>query len=170
MKIFQNQEKSGTFTGWHMLIVMLLFFGVIVSVNITMAILAGRTWTGLVVTNSYVASQNFNAELREARLQQQRGWTSDLQYEGGAIQFSLRDRQGQPVVIDGLKLNYGRPAFEQADQTVGLEYVGDGLYRAAATLKAGIWALKVSGGTGDSRYRRDSRLYVGEDGASGQEE
>ena len=39
---------------------MLAFFGVIIAVNVVMATLASTSWTGLVVENSYVASQEFN--------------------------------------------------------------------------------------------------------------
>ncbi len=50
---------SKEFTGRHMWLLAVSFFGVIISVNIVMAVSAARTWTGLVVENSYVASQEF---------------------------------------------------------------------------------------------------------------
>ena len=48
------------FTGRHMLVLMLAFFGVVVAVNLLMATLATRTFGGTVVDNSYVASQRYN--------------------------------------------------------------------------------------------------------------
>ena len=56
-------DKQGEFTGRHMAIIMVAFFGVIIAVNLTMATLASRSWTGLVVKNSYVESQKFNSVL-----------------------------------------------------------------------------------------------------------
>ena len=53
-----NPTPEREFTGWHMAITMIAFFGVIISVNLTMAILASSTWTGLIVKNGYVASQD----------------------------------------------------------------------------------------------------------------
>ena len=55
----ERHGDDGTFrfTGFHMLACMIVFFGVIVAVNLTMATLASQSWTGLVVKNSYVASQ-----------------------------------------------------------------------------------------------------------------
>ncbi len=53
-------KTSGAFTGWHMLGIMVAFFGVIIAVNITMAYKAVSSWSGLVVKNTYVASQEFN--------------------------------------------------------------------------------------------------------------
>jgi nitrogen fixation protein FixH len=166
----QEDQQAGKFTGRHMLIIMLVFFGVIVSVNVTMAVLAARSWTGLVVKNSYVASQHFNEGLQAAREQRKRGWQSSLAYENGVIQFSLRDRHDQPLVLGDLKLDYGRPAFEQADQAAALTQVGPGVYRAVVDLKSGIWALKISGGNAERRYRRDSRINVAKGGNSGREE
>jgi len=170
MDRLRQGKTDGEFTGRHMLIVMLAFFGVIISVNITMAVLAQRSWTGLVVKNSYVASQHFNADLAEARRQSERGWTSALSYTKGEIQLRLLDSDGRPVIIDDLTLAYGRPAYEQADRTASLLYTGEGVYTAAVALLPGIWALQIVGGNGDSRYRRDSRLFVAKDGISGQED
>ena len=65
--------------------------------NVTMAVLAGHSWTGLVVKNSYVASQHFNEDLVEARRQAARGWTSKLVYGDRHFAFTLKDRSGQPV-------------------------------------------------------------------------
>jgi len=57
------------FTGWHMTGILLGFFGIIVAVNFTMATLATRTFGGVVVQNSYVASQRYNEWLKAARAQ-----------------------------------------------------------------------------------------------------
>ena len=48
------------FTGRHMLAAMLGFFGVVIAVNVVMATLAAKTFSGTVVDNSYVASQQRN--------------------------------------------------------------------------------------------------------------
>ena len=55
-----RERKPAEFTGRHMLAIMLAFFGVIIAVNLVMATLASKSWTGLVVKNTYVASQQFN--------------------------------------------------------------------------------------------------------------
>ncbi len=46
---------------------MVAFFGVIIAVNVTMATIAIASWTGLVVQNSYVASQEFETQAPRAR-------------------------------------------------------------------------------------------------------
>ncbi len=62
------------FTGWHFTAIITAFFGVVVTVNMTMAVLAVRTFGGVVVENSYVASQEYNRWLVEARRQERLGW------------------------------------------------------------------------------------------------
>lgn len=157
---------TGKFTGWHMLIIMVLFFGVIITVNMTMAVLAGRSWTGLVVKNSYVASQKFNDELLEAKRQQARGWKSGLAYTAGQLSFELQDREGRPVVLTDMKAAVGRPASEQQDHTISLAHVGGGKYRADTKLAPGHWMVKVQGGSGERAFRRDARLFVGKEPTS----
>jgi nitrogen fixation protein FixH len=80
---------SRPFTGWHMLAVMIAFFGVIVAVNVTMATLALTSWTGLVVQNSYVASQEFNDRARAGRAQAALGGTAELAYSNGVLRYAL---------------------------------------------------------------------------------
>jgi hypothetical protein len=58
----------------HMTAILVAFFGVVVVVNFTMAGYASSTFGGIVVENSYVASQHFNRWLDEARAEDRLGW------------------------------------------------------------------------------------------------
>ena len=51
--------------GWHVFTGFALAFGVIIAVNLTLAFQAVRTFPGLEVKNSYVASQSFEQERRD---------------------------------------------------------------------------------------------------------
>jgi len=62
------------FTGWHFTAIIVGFFGVVIAVNVTMAMFATRTFGGVVVENSYVASQHYNGWLEAARKQDRLGW------------------------------------------------------------------------------------------------
>ena len=68
------QTKSNEFTGRHMWLLALSFFGVIITVNVVMATLAIRSWTGLAVDNSYVASQEFEEKRLAHEKQRAAGW------------------------------------------------------------------------------------------------
>ena len=143
-----------------MLFAMLAFFGVIITVNLTMAAFATRSWTGLVVKNSYVASQAFNRELEQAKVQAARGWTGDIIYHNGAVVLALTDKAGQPVVLDTSIVQIGRPAFEQEDHRVVMVHQGNGIYHAKDKLRPGIWQVSVRGTSSQGDYRLDSRLII----------
>ena len=148
------------FTGWHMLACMIAFFGVIITVNFTMASFASRSWTGLVVKNSYVASQKFNDQLALAKAQTARGWRSDVAYADGQLRFSLFDKVGEVVNPDQVIVAIGRPAFEQQDRRIELAGGSAGLYSTSLKLDEGTWALQIEVMADGAAYRRDLRLFV----------
>ena len=148
------------FTGRHMLFAMLAFFGVIVGVNLTMAVLASKSWTGLVVQNSYVASQAFNGQLEQAKAQAARGWSGAITYRNGLVVLSLVDKDGQPVLLESAVARIGRPAFEQADRQLAMVHQGGGIYQVADALAPGDWQVSVRGTSADGAYRLDTRLTV----------
>ena len=49
-------------TGRKVFLMFVAFFGLIIAVNVTMAVQAVKTFPGLEVANSYVASQTFDAD------------------------------------------------------------------------------------------------------------
>ena len=83
--------KTGefTFTGWHFLAIMIAFFGVIISVNVTMAWYAGHSWSGLVAENTFVASQQFNAKAEHMREMAATGIRGDLTANREGIRYVL---------------------------------------------------------------------------------
>lgn len=168
MTLSRRNSDSGsfTFTGRHMLAVMIAFFGVVIVVNATMAVLASKSWTGLVVKNSYVASQKFNEELEAARKQKALGWKSDIAYSRGVLSITLADKNGEAVILDGLFGVAGRPTSESQDRSFQLAHRGRGTYSAYLYLDDGIWDVRVAGSLGDTAYRRDLRLQIDGDEAS----
>lgn len=156
------QPKHDQITGKHVAIVMVAFFAVIVAVNFTMAGLATSSWTGLVVKNSYVASQGFNQELEKARVQSALGWTSRLVVEPDRIVVHLTDRNGEPALLPQAELVIGRPAFEQMDRVLKLVHQGSGLYAASVILDPGLWMARLESTNGDQPFRQDFRFTVKE--------
>ncbi len=164
MSTTRNNGSTFRFTGWHMLVCMLAFFGVIIVVNVTMATLASGTWTGLVVKNSYIASQKFNGELEQARHQVESGLSSHVAVSDGAVSFGITDRNGAAMKPQEAVLWIGRPAFEQQDRNLRAACDGQGECTARADLAPGSWALRIEATLPDGLYRRDARLFVGADG------
>ncbi len=148
------------FTGRHMLMIMVAFFGTIITVNGYMAYEASKSWTGLIVKNGYVASQDFNHKLDEWHAQAARGWTGDIGYAGGVVSFTLTGKDGKPVVLDQVIAQVGRPAFDRDDHRLQLTHAGDGRYEAADVLARGPWAITITGQSVQGPYRLEKRILV----------
>ncbi|MEN3952524.1 FixH family protein [Iodidimonas sp. SYSU 1G8] len=152
------------FTGRHMLAVVLGFFAVVIAVNLTLAFFATRSWTGLVVENSYVASQHYNEELAQAHRQRALGWHGGLSYEGGRLVFRLRDAAGAPLPGMQVSATVRRPTHEGEDRELFLSPSAAGVYAVPVALMPGTWAVEVHALGRDGRpYRRDYRLWVAEE-------
>ncbi|MEC9347039.1 MAG: FixH family protein [Pseudomonadota bacterium] len=138
-----TSREPRRFTGRHMLIVTLSFFGVIIAVNMVLAWFATGTWTGLVVKNTYVASQDFNRTVEAARDSAGAGWTVRLQREADALVLGWTGSDGQPIRGLAVDAVAGRTVHENADRRLTFREMADGSYRADATLSPGAWQLVV---------------------------
>ncbi len=151
------------FTGRHMLALVCSFFGVVIAVNVTMALFATGSWTGLVVKNSYVASQHYNELLAEARVQDAKGWTSALTYADGSLLFELRTRDGTGLSGARVDATLSRPVGVEQDHTIALTEDRPGVYRHGVTLARGIWNVEVLAHVQEGNpYRQIFRLYLPE--------
>lgn len=83
-------KMNRPFTGYHMLGGMVAFMSVVFAVNFYMAHEATSTFGGVVVENSYVASQEFNKWLDEANAEKKLGWTARVARGGdGKVHVAL---------------------------------------------------------------------------------
>jgi nitrogen fixation protein FixH len=140
----ERKEQGFVFTGWHMAGVMVLFFGTIITVNLIMAWNASNSWSGLVVPNTYVASQQFNGKVAEARALAASGIEGDLTVQDDRIVYRVTDANGAPVVADDVSAVFKRPVDERKDFTVALQPVGEGLFAADRPVPAGQWVVDIS--------------------------
>ncbi|MEQ1770883.1 MAG: FixH family protein [Devosia sp.] len=137
-------KPAKTFTGFHMWILALSFFGVVIGVNALMATLAFTSWTGLVVENSYVASQEFETKRLAHNRQNDAGWAPTLTYADGTMRLAIVDAAQHPVELDKVSLQLNRPVGGHDDQLVELERAPDGSYTAPVKLPAGLWEATVT--------------------------
>ncbi len=155
---------KGEFTGWHMLFSIVAFFAVILGVNLFMAFSATSTWTGLVVQNSYVASQEFNTKLANARQQAEWGWRGSLEYADGQLVFTLLDGDDRPIAAEDVTIALSRPIGVSGDQTVVMPADATGRYTLALGLDAGVWNAAIVARFADlPDYEHRARFVVGSD-------
>lgn len=139
------------FTGRRATAIIMAFFGVIIAVNALMVTLAVKNFGGLVVGNSYVASQTFDEDIAAARSQAIRGWTLDLSAGSGAVALQARDRDGNALTGLGIALTFDRPTHERSTVSLELAESGPGIYSAGAVLEPGRWIATVETADGQTR-------------------
>lgn len=135
-------KKPFTFTGWHMLAIMLSFFGVIISVNFFMAYQAVSSWSGLVVKNTYVASQQFNSKVAAERALAATGVTGNLTIEGSGIRYQVSGPDGA-VSADELVLTFRRPVGDQQDFSLTLAPQDAGIFSTQHEIRPGHWIVEA---------------------------
>ncbi len=159
--MISNPFKIKEFTGKHMLAVLFLFFGTIITVNLALAYFSVTNWTGLVVKNSYVASQHFNEKLDAAARQKQLGWKSLLVVDSKAVSFTIKDASGKAITGLSVKVKIGHPVADKFDHIQQMAEVTAGTYVSAAPEKPGIWDFDVRAVAADgTRYRQDFRKEI----------
>lgn len=141
-------------TGRFIFVLLGAFFGVIIAVNVTMAVFASRTWTGLVVENGYVASQHFNSELEQLRRQDKLGWTQHLEVENGNLTVEFARRDGSPVSRLSVKADAMRPVDDREDTTLDLIETRPGHYETSEKLSIGRWLIDITARGSESESMR----------------
>lgn len=126
-------------TGRHVAVIFGSAFAVIIAVNLTLASQAIRTFPGLEVRNSYVASQSFD---RDRAAQQALGWSVRSEASGGRLTLWIDDAQG-PVEarIDAATL--GRATHVGQDQSPEFRFDGRAFVADITPLDSGNWNLRL---------------------------
>lgn len=130
-------SKGRPLTGWHVLLMFVGGFAVIIGVNLVLAFKAVSTFPGLEVPNSYVASQSFDVR-RVA--QEKLGWAATAAYDAGRLKVAIRDRSELAVYPDDLTVTLGRPTESAEDVTPHL----DADLSAPLDLAPGNWRVDVT--------------------------
>lgn len=149
------------FTGRHMWLLVIGFFGVIIAVNVGMAVVASTSWTGLVVTNSYVASQQFEQKRLAHQAQKAAGWQATFTYSPGLAKLDVVDGAGSPIDLGPVTLKVNRPVGGHDDQAVVFQRAPDGRYAAPLQLAPGVWdALVQAEATARGSFELHARFSV----------
>jgi nitrogen fixation protein FixH len=144
-------------TGRTVLICLIVFFGIIIGVNLTLAKLAIDTLPGTEVDSAYSASLAYESEIAAAREQAARGWHVNAHVardaEGrGEVRVEARDRNGAPIQGLNFTGRLERPADRRADRPVELKDTGSAAYRGSVVaLAPGLWDLVLEGDVAGKR-------------------
>ena len=144
-------------TGKHVLFGFVGAFGVIITVNLVMAYNAVKTFPGLEVKNSYIASQEF--DVRKAS-QVALGWTVDAEHEDGVLRLVIEDAEGKPVQPAKMQAILGRPTQIKDDQELSFTFDGTA-FVTPVTITDGNWNIRMTAVADDgSAFQQRLILHV----------
>jgi nitrogen fixation protein FixH len=143
------------FTGRRMAAILVAFFAVIVVVNFTMARFASATFGGIVVENSYVASQEFNRWLEQAEEARALGWSASVERDdAGRVEVTL---SGAPAGV-ALTAEARHPLGREPDQALTFVEVAPGHFVSLTPLPAGRWTVRLIATDGTDTWRQEEKL------------
>ena len=150
-----DKSQHREFTGRHMLLVMVAGFGIVMAVNFLMAGLATSGFGGVIVANSYVASQKYNLWLAEAERERALGWSAEIRRgDDGRLLVETQDAPPEAHVSAALR----RPLGEPDPLTITLEPKGDATYASAAALPPGRWIVRLQIDHAGQSWRMEREL------------
>jgi nitrogen fixation protein FixH len=156
-----DAAEARPWTGRGVALAVVAFFAVVIAANTTMTVFALKSWTGLVVPNSYVASQEFTdkTEARERAIAM--GISHRLNYDGAVLHLQLT-RAGHPEFApEQVQITLGRPVTEAQDRLLEMLPVAGTAFEAATELGDGVWTGEISALVGTETWTQPIRLIVG---------
>lgn len=153
-------------TGRFVLVALILFFGVIATVNFTMMALATSTFPGADARNGYDVSQAYNREIATARAQADRGWKADVRLlrddSNATVTFVVHDAGGKPVTGLAVEARLRHPSDRRQDHPMLLTETAPGSYQAREMLKlAGAWDVAITARSGTEKvFASQSRILL----------
>jgi nitrogen fixation protein FixH len=141
---------TGEFTGRHMAAVMVGGFGLVIGINLVMASLAGATFGGVVVENSYVASQKFNTWLGKAQRARELGWEIGLAWSDGGRLLVETGRVPEGGEVSGTARH---PLGREEDRSLHFTDAGNGTFLSREGLPAGRWTVRLEIRAGGETWR-----------------
>jgi nitrogen fixation protein FixH len=146
--------------GWHVLAVLLTFFGVVFSVNAFFITSALTTFRGEEATRAYVRGLEYNEVIAARRAQAELGWSAAVNVAGGRVLVSVTDPEGGAV--QGLELDgkLRRPGDPLQDQALEFSEIREGVYAAqSGELETGRWLVRVRA-AGDDPFELERDVWL----------
>lgn len=146
--------------GWHVLVLILLFFGVTIGVNATFVTLALRTHPGEDVPRSYMQGVNYNETLERRRQQAEMGWTARFNMTDDELLIEMRD--ANDALIPGLVMvgQLTHQADTSQDQPLTFAERRDGLYVAVLpAVESGQWRVRANN-TGEIPFELEQEIWL----------
>lgn len=151
-----------------------LFFVVVVAVNVVFIRLSMTSWTGVVTEGAYDKGVAFNKVLQAQKVQDALGWRVTLDDSAllagadGVLRLEVLDRQGGAVAAARVTGQLVRPIQQGNDLTFTMTESRPGHYEAPLHIALpGVWDLKLHVEGAGGEYRLARRIQTRSAGLGG---
>jgi nitrogen fixation protein FixH len=154
------------FTGRHLLIILIGFFGVVLAINGIFAYLAVSTYRGVDSSTAYQDGLHYNQRIEAAHRQAGLGLSHEVRLENGRVEVGVVDAKGWPVTGLSVSGQIARPVAEDAPRALVLKETRAGFYAASVDgLGPGNWILTLEAKKSlplgeEALYRIEERLWL----------
>lgn len=150
-----SQPTPSRLTGRRVAMIFVAGFGIVAAVNFYMASLAVGGFHGVVVKNSYVASQKFNGWLEAAEASEALGWKASAERSGeGLVTITTKHVPEGAEVSAELR----RPIGEHAFASLEFERAENGTFVSTRRVDAGRWTMRLTITSGEDVWMSESEL------------
>lgn len=147
--------KRKEFTGKHMALVFVGGFGIVIAVNLVMASFAVSGFHGVVVENSYIASQKFNGWLDKADESRALGWEVRPERRAdGRVMLTTGGVPADAAITADLRRPIGAKDF--ASLTFAPD--GDGRWLSNRPVADGRWTMRLAIAAAGQDWAGESEL------------
>lgn len=148
-------------TGWHVLAMLIVFFGVIFVVDAVMVTDAYHTFPGEVASSPYEEGLAYDSQLDQQRAQAALGWRMGVGLIGEEIRLTATKADNSALTGLRLKARLERPATEEGRRSLLFREVSPGVYSATAGRLTGAWDIRLSAfDAGRHRFDAERRLIA----------
>ncbi len=127
--------------GWHVLAMIFGFFGVVIAVDVSFAVMAYRTHPGEVSVTPYEDGLVYDRKIAQVRAQEALGWQAGAEAVADKVVVLMVDADQRPLTGLTVTGRLERPATEAGRIVLKFRETTPGRYEAAARGLSGAWDL-----------------------------
>lgn len=129
--------------GWHVLAMLLGFFGLVFAVNGYFLVKALATHGGVVAVEPYRKGLAYNQRIAASDAQAALGWRDEVKIASdGSVTIAIADRDGRPVSSLVVSAGISRPSTSADERALDAAETVAGTYTArTAALADGTWIV-----------------------------
>lgn len=155
----QGRPDGFKIRGWHVLVAMMGFFGIVIAVNAVFLTLAVQSFPGEDVRKSYLQGLTYNQVIDDRRRQADLGWQAAANLVDNRVLIRVTHNDDTPV--SGLQLTgkLRHPANKDLDHELVFNEVRGGVYAALTDgIEAGYWTLTANN-QGEDPFEMERGLW-----------